>query len=77
MTPSELAAACIPIYGNRWQSAFARDIARERGTVNRWAKGKSRIPRTVERWLERHQAASQPGDLPGIPHDRSAGFLDR
>jgi hypothetical protein len=53
MTPAELDAICQRLYGPRWQSAFARDIARERETVNRWARGRSPIPKAVERWLAR------------------------
>lgn len=53
MTPNELATACLLLYGERWQSALARDIARERETVNRWAQGKYPIPKAVERWIER------------------------
>lgn len=53
MTPDELAAACCLLYGARWQSALARDIARERETINRWARGRSPIPKAVERWIER------------------------
>ena len=53
MTPEELAAACRLLYGERWQSAFARDIARERETINRWARGRSPIPQAVVAWLDR------------------------
>ena len=53
MTPQELETICQRLYGPRWQSAFARDIARERETINRWARGKSPIPKAVEVWLER------------------------
>lgn len=53
MTSDGLATACQRLYGKRWQAAFARDIARERETINRWATGKYPIPKAVERWLER------------------------
>ena len=51
MTPTTLAVICQGLYGARWQSAFARDIARERETVNRWARGRYPIPKAVEDWL--------------------------
>jgi len=53
MTPDALNAACRLLYGERWQSALARDIARERETINRWARAKNPIPKAVERWIER------------------------
>lgn len=53
MTSAELTAACRLLYGDSWQSALARDIARERETVNRWATGKYPIPKAVIDWLER------------------------
>lgn len=62
MTPDELAAAGRQLYGDRWQSAFARDIARERETVNRWARGRSPIPKAVGRWLERKLKAERNTD---------------
>lgn len=51
MTPADLAAACRQLYGERWQAPFSREIARERETVNRWARGRSPIPKAVVRWL--------------------------
>lgn len=56
MKPEELAAACQQLYGKRWQAAFARDIARERETVNRWARGRFPIPKAVVEWLNRKRA---------------------
>lgn len=61
MTPAELETICQRLYGPRWQSAFARDIARERETINRWARGRSPIPKAVVAWLEgRHSAQHSP-----------------
>lgn len=60
MTPAELACACRLLYGKRWQAAFARDIARERETVNRWAKGRYPIPQAVVEWLEKRISPFKP-----------------
>jgi hypothetical protein len=52
MTPAQLEAICLQFYGHGWQTTLAMDIARERETVNRWARGRSPIPKAVVRWLE-------------------------
>lgn len=51
MTPADLAALCAKLYGDHWQTKLARDLGRPRSTVNRWARGRSPIPKEVERWL--------------------------
>lgn len=53
MTPADLAALCVKLYGDRWQAALARDLGRPRSTVNRWARGKFPVPKEVERWLRK------------------------
>lgn len=53
MTPAQLAEIATRLYGPRWQAALARDIARPKETVNRWARGRSPIPLAVQKWLRR------------------------
>lgn len=38
MTPSQLSRICTLLYGERWQSALARDLEINDRTVRRWAK---------------------------------------
>lgn len=57
MTPADLEARAVPLYGSAWQSALARRIRVDARTVRRWKAGDREIPEWVE-WamgvLERH-----------------------
>lgn len=57
MTPEQLKARAVLIYGAEWQSALARRVAVDARTVRRWKAGDRDIPGWLE-WalgvLERH-----------------------
>lgn len=44
MTPSELEAIGLALYGPRWRSRLAEVLGRDRSTVCRWAKGERAMP---------------------------------
>lgn len=53
MTNHQLRQRLEAIYGQRGQSAFAREIGVNDRTVRKWLAGDRRVPRYVELWLER------------------------
>lgn len=53
MLPNQLRQRIETIYGQRGQSAFAREIGVNDRTVRKWLAGDRRVPRYVELWLER------------------------
>lgn len=53
MLPAQLRQRIETIYGQRGQSAFAREIGVNDRTVRKWLAGDRRIPRYVELWLDR------------------------
>ena len=55
-TSDDFNALATRIYGTtRFQTVLARDIARNRETVNRWSRGRESPPAPVMRWLREHQ----------------------
>lgn len=74
MTPAELAALASQCYGQRWQSALARDMNVNVRTVQRWAAGGVGSHATadnVRRFLTERRVVSIPGP------DASLGEEDR
>lgn len=59
MTPADLEARAVPLYGSAWQSVLARRIRVDARTVRRWKAGDREIPDWVD-WalgvLERHES---------------------
>lgn len=53
MSPNQLRQRLEAIYGQRGQSAFAREIGVHDRTVRKWLAGDRRVPRYVELWLDR------------------------
>jgi hypothetical protein len=57
VTPEQLEARAVPLYGAAWQSVLARRICVDARTVRRWKAGDREIPDWVD-WalgvLERH-----------------------
>jgi hypothetical protein len=62
MKPKELERRASALYGDRWQSDFARAIDVADRTVRRWIAGEREIPPGVEAELDRlerrHKAAA-------------------
>jgi hypothetical protein len=48
ITPSELASRGRALYGQRWQTALAEDLAINDRTMRRWLSGESPIPDNIE-----------------------------
>ncbi len=46
-TPTVLAAVGRALYGERWQSALARDLGVADRTVRRWVAGATQVPTGV------------------------------
>jgi hypothetical protein len=53
MSPDELAARGRALYGERWQTSLAQDLAVADRTMRRWLAGESSIPEGVENELRR------------------------
>lgn len=51
MTPQELQAIGLRLYGPAWRSRLAEVLGCHRSRVSRWAKGEYRISREMERWI--------------------------
>ena len=51
MTPEKLASVGRAVYGERWQTALARDLRVSDRTIRRWSVGNSPIPTSIERDL--------------------------
>lgn len=49
MTPEKLASVGRAVYGERWQTALARDLRISDRTIRRWSVGSSPIPKSMER----------------------------
>jgi hypothetical protein len=49
MTPAELREIGIRLYGERWQTALARELGVNPRTVRRWASGDSPIMKPMAR----------------------------
>jgi hypothetical protein len=48
MSPDELLACGRALYGDRWQTSLAQDLAVAGRTMRRWVAGESPIPDSVE-----------------------------
>lgn len=57
MTAAKLKEIGELLYGDRWQSALARDLEVTDRTVRRWAAGKFRVAADVPRKLRKVMAA--------------------
>lgn len=53
MTPDELAARGRALYGERWQTSLAQDLAVADRTMRRWLAGESPIPEGINSELRR------------------------
>jgi hypothetical protein len=51
VTPAEFCAIGEKLYGRYWQSALARELARDTRTIRRWKSAESPVPKVVEEWL--------------------------
>jgi hypothetical protein len=49
LTPEKLASVGRAVYGERWQTALARDLHISDRTIRRWSVGSSPIPASMER----------------------------
>jgi len=51
LTPEKLASVGRAVYGERWQTALARDLRVSDRTIRRWSVGSSPIPTSMERGI--------------------------
>ena len=63
MTPAELRAACIKLYGSHgWQAGLAEALGVDGSTVRRWSSGAVPVPNPViaaiECFLERQRSSA-------------------
>jgi hypothetical protein len=62
MTPAQLTAIGESLYGPQWVTALARDIGRNRKTVQDWKRGKYRISESAE-WAIREAVKARQKQL--------------